>query len=180
MYKLFFHKSTIVIYDQSDKDFKHKYGHAYEQVGVVKDDANIAVIVERMKKQYGATEVVYDCHIKKKWGWRYFTEEQKETYRKMWSAKRRGRKLSAHQKERISEGKTGKRGNHTGKTHSASTKNVMSLRALGHKRNVGKKWCYDLLTGAEKRCTELPKGFVWGRNPEHELGRYLPPRAKKT
>jgi len=169
MYRLFHHNHCIVIYDKSDKEFKAKYGNSYEQVAFVKDDTAIAVIVERMKRQYNATTVTYDCHIKKKWGWKYFTDEQKASYKERWSKIRTGRPLSDHQRQRISEGKTGKRSNHSGKAHSQSTKNVMSLRAMGHKRINGLRWCHDPSTGKERRVRELIPGYLWGRNPELEL-----------
>ena len=84
---------------------------------------------------------------------------------------KKGKKLSNHQRARISEGKKGRRGNHTGHRHSKDTKDMMSLAALGHKRIAGRKWCYDLLTGKERRVIELPKGYVWGRDPEKEYAK---------
>lgn len=170
MYKLFFTDKRIVVYDKSDKEFRAKYGPSFEMVGSVKEDSSLTLVCERLKRQYNAHTVIYDCHIKNKWGWKYFTDEQKAYYRQRWSKTRAGRPLSEHQKKRISEGKTGKRGNHTGHTHSDVTKNIMSLRAMGHKRNTGSKWCYDPLTGVEKRSPVLLPGFVWGRNPELGLG----------
>jgi len=171
MFKLFFHNNTIVVYNQSDKEFKAKYGTSYEQIAVVKDDSNLTPVINKMKKQYRTGEVILDYKIKKKMGWKYFTEEQKLLYRSMMSKTRAGRPLSEHQKKRISEGKTGKRGNHTGKRHSKNTRNVMALRATGHKRNVGKKWCYDPMTGKEYRKEVLPEGMLWGRNPDLEFGK---------
>jgi hypothetical protein len=170
MYKLFFCDKRIVIYDRPDKEFKAKYGSSFEQVAVCKDDSALTIIADKMKRQYKAIDVVYDCHIKRKWGWKYFTDEQKEAYRVVMRQKKLGKPLSDHQKKRISEGKTGKRGNHTGKSHNENTKAVMSLRKLGHKSNTGRRWCHDPVNGEERMAFELPIGFVWGRNPALEIG----------
>ena len=83
MFKLFFHNNTIVVYNQSDKEFKAKYGSSFEQIAVVKDDSNLTPVINKMKKQYRTEEVILDYKIKKKMGWKYFTEEQKLLYRFM-------------------------------------------------------------------------------------------------
>lgn len=169
MYRLILNNNKIIVYDKTDKEFRIAYcndNSSHEQIGVVKESDNISPLVERMKKQYKVTEVVYDCHIKKKMGWKYFSEELKAYCRAKWSATRANRPLSDFQKKRISEGRIGKRNNHQGHFHSQNTKNIMSLRAQGHKRLVGRRWCHDPVTGKEQLVKELPEGYLLGRNPD--------------
>lgn len=174
MYRIFLHGKTIYIFDKTEKEFREAYGNGYEQIAVIKNSDNLEPVVEKLGKQYRVQDVVYDCHIKKKFGWKYHSEEVKALLREKWSQNRRNRTLSDHHRKRISEGKTGKRGSHTGCKHNEDTKILMSLKSSGHKRNAGKIWCYNPVTGQERKYNtgeEPPEGFIKGRNPDLEFGK---------
>lgn len=173
MYRLFLIDKNIIVYDKTEKEFKESYGNRYEQIFVVKDGHNIELIIDKLQKQYKANDIIYDCHIKKKFGWKYFSEEKKAEIRHKLSLARAGKPLSDLQKQRISEAKKGKPSNHTGHKHNTQTKIMMSLSAMGNKGSSGLRWCHDPITGKEKMKEELPEGYVWGRNPDVEIHKNL-------
>lgn len=170
MHRLIQHQNSIIVYDKSDKEFRAKYGMMGEVLTYVKDQSNLTSVITKTKNQYKIDSVIMDCHIKKKFGWKYWSDDMKAHHRKLWSELKTGVPKSEYQRRRISEGKKGKRGNHSGHLHTNTTKNIISLRAMGHKRNVGMKWCYDPYTGRERRGKELIPGYIWGRNPENVNG----------
>lgn len=173
MYKLILFKGDMVVYDRADKDFRSKYGSMGEQVGVVKDDASISVIVERLKKTYAFNDIIYDCHIKKKTGWKYFTPEQKELVRAKMRAAKLGKKYSQAQRDAMAAAKIGKRSNFAGHQLSEQAKATMALRKLGNTHSRGTRWAHHVETFEEikiKAGAPLPPNFVYGRDPSKGLG----------
>lgn len=164
-------EQKLICYDKTVKEFRIKYGVQYEQVSVIKDAHNLEHVIDRLADQYKALSIVYDCHIKKKFGWKYWSDDQKERLRALWSKQRAGRKMSDFQKAQISKALKG-RSNHTGKKHRQDTKENLALRALGHTRNRGRRWCYDPDTKVERFVLgDIPDGYVLGRNPDLECAK---------
>lgn len=168
MLRIFLLNSHIYVYDKTEKEFKDRYGPGYEQISIISNPDSLDQVLDKLRKTYKPKDVVFDFHRKKKFGWKYFDENMRAKIKDAMSKAHTGRKRDADHIAAISASRKG-RGCFKGKTHSEDTKKVMSLKAKGHKRLVGLKWCHDPKTGKERRVTELPPEFRWGRNPELEL-----------
>lgn len=175
MYRFILQGKKIYVFDKTDKEFREKYGTGFEQIGTVRDRDSIDAVKEKLVKQYRAEEVIMDCYIKRKSGWKYWSEETKAEVRKKLSELRRNRPLSELQIKRISEAKKGMPSNHAGHKHTETTKNIQSLRNKGMKLRLGSKWCHNPVTGKETTVKDgkLPEGYIWGRNPELEVEKNL-------
>lgn len=175
MYRFILYEKKIYVFDRTDKEFKEKYGKNFELIGSVKESDNIDTVASKLVKQYRAEEVIRDCFIKRKFGYKYWSEETKARVRATWSKNRSKRKLSEHHVKRISEGRTGRKGNHTGHPHSEETKNILALRMTGNKAGLGTRWCHNPETKKERMVRgDLPEGFVWGRDPDLEIHKGFP------
>jgi hypothetical protein len=171
MYRFILQGKKIYVFDKTDKEFRDKYGNAFEQIGVVKDRDSIDPVKEKLQKQYRAEEVIMDCYLKRKCGWKYWSEETKAMVRQKMSEAKRNKTLSEYQRMRMSEAKKGQPNNHAGHKHSETTKNIQALRRKGVKTRQGMKWCHNPITKQESAAYEnaLPEGFVWGRSPDLEV-----------
>lgn len=165
MYRIYFVDKKIVVYDKPEKEFKVKYGNCFEQISIVKDQDNIDNVTKKLLQQYKASEIILDCKIKKKFGWKYFTEEMKESNRKKLSEALKNKVRSQEHCKAISEGKKGM-AFFTGKHHSQEAKEKISKGRQGRIINTGKKWAHNPITGHEKFVFELPEGYIYGRSPE--------------
>lgn len=175
MYRFILFEKKIYVYDKSDKDFREKYGKNFEQIGTVKDRDSIDTVAEKLSKQYKCTEIIKDCHIKRKSGWKYYSDELKAQIRESMSKTRRGKALTEQQKQSMSKSKLGKRSNNYGKKRPEVANNITSLRQLGNKAGLGTRWCHNPVTKKERMVREvLPEGFVWGRDPDLEVHRTFP------
>jgi len=163
MIRIYLVGQALVCFDKGESEFKSKYGRNHEQVGIIKDTSNLQTVLEKLQKQYRTTELVKDVHIKRRFGWCYKTEEQKAATRQKMSEVKLGRPRRQWVKDKISEARKGK-GNFTGKKHSAYAKKAIAFSRRGKNPVEGKRWCHDPITGKELRSTELPKGFIWGRD----------------
>jgi len=163
MIRIYLVGQQLVCFDKGEAAFKLKYGNRYEQVGTVKDTANIQQVLSKLKRQYGIEDMVLDVHIKRKVGWCYKTEEQKLATRRKMSEVRIGRPRRQWIKDKISEARKGK-GNFTGKKHTEFAKKAIAFSRKGKNPVQGLRWCHNPITGKELRSTELPEGFIWGRD----------------
>lgn len=164
MVKVWFGQGKLIIYEGIDKDFKSKYGHSYEQIDVIKDKDNIEVVMERLNRSYKG-EWIHDYKVKKRFGWKYWSDELKEQIRRNISKAHSGKPRSEKWKKVRSENMKGK-SIFKGQKHSEDTKRAIGLSRMGVDPIKGKRWCHDPATGQEKRVYELPEGYLWGRNPE--------------
>lgn len=153
----------LVCYDKGENQFKQKYGRNYEQIGIVKDVSNLETSISKLKKQYKVSEVIQDVHIKRKFGWCYWSEEKKAEIRQKMSDVRIGRPRRQWIKDKISESRKGK-GNFAGKKHSEFAKKSIAFSRKGKDPIGSKRWCHNPITGKELRAIELPEGFIWGRD----------------
>jgi len=164
MFRIFLFEKKLIVYDKSEKEFRQKYGTNYEQISSVKDQDNIDSACEKLLKQYNAQEVVKDCHIKKKFGWKWYSDEVKEKVsRNISIAMTRYKKTKEHG-EAISKGKKGK--SIKGHPTSEHTKKLIAFSKKGFDPIQGRKWMHNPLTGQESRGYELKEGMIWGRSPE--------------
>lgn len=163
MIRIYLIDKQLVCFDKGETAFKQKYGNNHEQVGIVKDVSNLTTVLEKLSKQYKTVELVQDVHIKRRVGWCYKTEEQKAATRTKMSEVRLGRPRRQWIKDKISESRKGK-GNFTGKKHSEFAKKAIAFARRGKNPVKGLRWCHNPITGKELRSTELPEGFIWGRD----------------
>jgi hypothetical protein len=167
MFKVYLTAKKIVVFDRSEKEFKAIYGNSFEQISVIKDQDNIDSVCEKLLKQYKAEEVVKDCKIKKKFGWKYWPKELQEVIRTNMSIAMKRYKKTKEHGESISRGKKLKpAATFKGKKHSEHTKKKIAHAKRGVDPIKGKKWMHDPLTGKELRAYELQENMIWGRSPE--------------
>ena len=164
MYRIILFENKIYVFDKSEKEFRQKYGSNFEQLSSIKDQDNIDQACEKLLKQYKAEEIIKDCHIKKRFGWKYHSDEIKEKVSKNISIAMTRYKKTKEHGEAISRGKKGKP--IKGHALSEHTKKLISFAKKGFDPIKGKKWMHNPLTGEEKRDYELKEGMVWGRSPE--------------
>jgi hypothetical protein len=155
---------TLVCYDKDVKAFRDIYGKVYELLDTLKDNRNIHDRIEQLRKTYKFVEILFDCKVGRKFGWRFFNDETKERIREGVRAYRTGRKWDSETKDKISRKRKGK-GNHNTR-HRLESRMMTSLSMKGNTNVKGLRWAYNPFTGKEKRVHDLPEGFVWGRSPE--------------
>lgn len=176
MYRIFLYKKDFVITDLSERDFKQKYVGTYEQIGVFKELDNLELAIDKLIKTYKPSDIIHDYHVKKKWGWKYFTEEQREDYRKRISESLKKYKKTEEHKRNLSIACRNQK-NFKGKKHTSATKARISFARRGVNPIKGRRWMHNPTTGEEKRAFELHPGMVWGRSPE--IVDYLKPRNRR-
>jgi hypothetical protein len=154
--------------DRGDKQFITDYGTGWEKVSVIRDSRNYDIAIEKIKRQYNATEVIRDCVIAARLGWRYMTEEQRIRMVQAVKAANTGKPRSDEVKARISATMKGRPSNSKGHVKSETSKRMVALARIGKDPIKGKKWAHCPVYGSEKRLYEgeLPEGWKWGRTPE--------------
>ena len=165
MFRIFLQKSNFVITDLTEKEFKIKYLGSYEQIGIFKELDNLEIAIEKLIKTYNPEDIIHDYHVKKKWGWKYFTEEQREDYRKRISESLKLYKKTDEHKKNLSDSCKSLR-NHKGKKHTSLTKARIAFTRRGQDPIKGRKWMHNPYSGKESRGYELKPGMIWGRSPE--------------
>jgi NUMOD3 motif len=157
---------TIRTSDKGDKHFYTEHGRAWERIASIKDSSNYSTVIDKLKKQYNVENVFEDVVLKKKLGWKYYTDEQKA---RMVAAVKRvntGRKMSNETKEKMSRAKRGRPSNAKGSKKSAFSKSLVAVARMGKSTVNGLRWCHHPDSGQEGRKRELPTGWAWGRSPE--------------
>jgi hypothetical protein len=152
--------------DRGDKLFFLDHGRDWERVATIKDSGNYASVIDRLKKQYNATDVFEDAIVKKKWGWKYFTDDEKMKMVAAVKLANTGKTMSDSTKAKMAHAKRGKPSNARGSRKSALGKALVSMARMGKPTTTGLKWCHHPITGEEGRKRELPAEWVWGRSPE--------------
>ena len=168
MINVYLRESTLVAHDKGDKLFLTAYGRGWEKVSVIKDSRNYDRVIDRLKAQYKATDVIKECVTANKIGWHYMTEEQKMKTIAAIKAANTGRARTDAVKAKISATMKGKVSNSKGHVKSSLSKRMIAVARIGKDPIKGKKWAHCPLTGSEKRLYEgdLPEGWKWGRTPE--------------
>jgi len=164
MFKVFLYNKNLIVHDKTEKEFRQKYGNNFEQITIIKDVSNIDIVCEKLSKQYKA-EIVKDFYIKKKIGWKYWSDELKEQIRENISYSLKRYKRTKEHSESISRYRKGKSIFH-GQQHSEHTKKLISFARKGKDPIQGRKWMHNPFTGKERRGFQLEDGMVWGRSPE--------------
>jgi hypothetical protein len=167
--KIFLVNNTDLVCCQDELSvFREKYGRRFELVDTIKDSRNLEDVLPRLAKLYNANDIIIDCHVEKRWGWRYMSQEQRDHFVQAIKAYRTGRPWSQEVKDKISASRKGK-GNFEGKKHTPTTKMMMAMAKVGKPGACkGRVYCHDPITGKHKRLipgSELPEGFVWGCAP---------------
>lgn len=152
--------------DRGDKLFYTDWGRDWEKVATIKDSGNYTSVIDRLKKQYNCTEVYEGCVVKKKWGWKYFTEDEKMKMVNAVKAANTGKVHTESTRAKMAAAKKGKRSNAFGSRKGPLSKTLVSIARMGKSTVNGLKWCHHPKTGDEGRKRELPDGWVWGRSPE--------------
>jgi len=165
MFRIFLIEKKLIVYDKSEKEFREKYGTNYEQIFSVKDQDNIDSACEKLFKQYNAQEVVKDCHIKKKIGWKYWSDEMKKQISNNISFALKRYVRTKEHSESISKYRKGK-SIFEGQKHSEHTKKLIAFARKGRDPIQGRRWMHNPITGKERRGFELEEGMIWGRSPE--------------
>jgi len=166
MYRIYLVNKQIVVFDKPEKKLREKYGNSFEQIGTVKDQDNIDSVTGKLAKSYNVNDIVLDCKIKKKFGWKFWDKDTQELIRvKISEALKKYEKTPEH-RANISKGQKNLQ-NFKGKKHTEETKARISWANKGRDTIKGRKWMHDPFTGKEKRGYELEKGMIWGRN--HDL-----------
>lgn len=167
MYRIYLINNQIIVFDKPEKELKEKYGNLFEQIGTVKDQDNIDSVANKLLLSYKASEIILDCKIKKKFGWKYWDDETKQLNRKKISESlKKYKKTDEHKKNLSKSAKNISR--FAGKKHTEETKARQSWANRGRDPIKGKKWMFNPITGKEKRGYELEPGMHWGRNPEQK------------
>lgn len=168
MINVYLRQSTLIAHDKGDKLFSTAYGRGWEKVSVIKDSRNYDRVIDRLKAQYKATEVIKECYTAPKIGWRYMTEEDKVKTIAAIKAANTGRARTDDVKSKISATMTGRPSNSKGHVKSDLSKRLVAIARIGKDPIKGKKWAHCPITGTEKRIYEsdLPQGWRMGRTPE--------------
>ena len=165
MFRIYLVNKVLVVYDKSEKEFREKYGNSFEQISVVKDQDNIEPVTNKLKQTYKATDVLLDCKIKKKFGWKFWDKETQELIRKKISEALKNYEKTEEHRANLSKGLKHVK-NFKGKKHTEETKARLAWANKGKNPIKNKKWMYNPITGEERRAEELLPGMIWGRNPE--------------
>jgi hypothetical protein len=164
MYRVFLQQRKLIVVESTEKEFRQKYPGPYELVQAVAEYDNLVKVIERLKKDYRAEEVINDYQELKRWGWKYFTEEIK----KKWLEAKIGKPRPKESNAKVSAKMKGK-SNFEGRRHKELTKIMIASHRYGKPSiQKGQRWCHHPETGAELRCFEeqKPTSFRWGRSPE--------------
>lgn len=164
MFRVFITNNKLIVFDKTEKEFRQKYGNNFEQVTIVKEESNIDSVCEKLSRQYKA-EVIKDYHIKKKLGWKYWSDDLKQQISTNISIALKRYKKTKEHVENMSKSRMGK-AKFKGKKHSAHSKMLISFAKKGQDSIKGRKWMHNPYSGKEKRGYELEEGMIWGRSPE--------------
>lgn len=163
---VYMRNKTLRTDDRGDKQFFQDWGRDWEKVATIKDSGNYTAVIDRLKKQYNCTELIEGCVVKKKWGWRYFTPEEKAKMVDAVKAANTGKVMSDETRAKMSAAKKGKPSNAKGSKKSNMGKALVAMARMGKSTVGGLRWCHHPMVGTEKRLRSLPEGWVWGRSPE--------------
>lgn len=163
--RIFLKNKQLIVTKKTEKEFRLAFGMPFELVQTLKDETNADSAAEKLKSFYRGCEIVFDGATKKKWGWKYFSEDLKEYTRQRLKETKVGVERDAATKLKISFSRRGK-GNFQGKRHNAITKLVIAEKRFGKSRVTGLRWAHEPYSGKEIRTITLPEGYYWGRNPE--------------
>lgn len=166
MINVYLRDRTLIAHDKGDKLFTTDHGRGWEKVSTIKDSANYDTVIERLVKQYNATEVVKECTTRAKIGWKYMTESQRARTIKALKAVHTGKDVSEQSKAKMAAAKRGRESNAKGSKKSAMSRTLVSIARMGNSTVTGLTWCHCPTTGKEGRKRELPVGWAWGRSPE--------------
>lgn len=157
---------TLRTSDKGDKQFYTDWGRSWEKVATIKDSGNYTSVIDRLKKQYNVSDVFEDAIVKKKWGWKYFTAEEKMKMVAAVKLANTGKVHTDTTKAKMRAAKVGKPSNARGSKKSPTGKALVAMARMGKSTVVGLRWCHCPKMGYEGRKRELPEGWVWGRSPE--------------
>ena len=157
---------TLRTSDKGDKQFYIDHGRMWEKVATIKDSGNYTSVIDRLKKQYNVSDLYEDAIVKKRWGWKYFTEEQKMKMVSAVKAANTGKVMSDETKAKMRAAKLGRASNALGSRKGALSKTLVAIARMGKSTVNGLRWCHCPKAGYEGRKRELPQGWVWGRSPE--------------
>lgn len=174
--RIFLQNKKLVVTKKTEKEFREHFGKQYELVQTLKDETNAELSAQKLTSFYRGCEIVFDGLMKKKWGWRYFTEELKEFVRQRLRETKIGVKRDQATKLKISFARRGK-GNFRGKKHNTITKLVIAEKRIGKSRVTGLRWAHEPYSGKEIRTLTLPDGYYWGRSPEFKDWIHLPKQS---
>lgn len=163
--RIFIKDKKLVVTKKTEKEFKQAFGAPYELVQTVKDETNAEISANKLLSFYRGYVIEFDGLMKKKWGWRYFTDELKSFVRKRLRDTKVGVKRDQATKLKISFSRRGK-GNFQGKKHNPISKMIIAEKRIGKSRVSGLRWAHEPYSGKEIRTLTLPEGYFWGRNPE--------------
>lgn len=163
--RIFLKNKKLIVTKKTEKEFKDIFGTPYELVQTVKDETNAELSAKKLLSFYRGCDIEYDSIVKRKWGWRYFTEELKEFVRRRLRETKTGVKRNQATKLKISFSRRG-RGNFQGKKHNPISKMIIAEKRMGKSRVSGLRWAHEPYSGKEIRTLILPQGYFWGRNPE--------------
>ena len=163
---VYYRQNTLRTDDRGDKLFFSDYGRDWERVATIRDSHNYPAVIDRLKKQYNCTELLEGCIVKKKWGWRYFTPDEKAKMVAAVKAANTGKVMSDSTKSKMAAAKRGRPSNALGSRKGPMSRALVSVARIGKSTVAGKRWCHCPLTGKELRSSELPTGWRWGRTPE--------------
>jgi hypothetical protein len=163
MYRVFLQSKSLIVVETTEKEFRQNYPGSYELIQAVAEYDNIEKVVARLQKDYRVQHVIHDYAQKKRWGWKYFTDEVK---RRCIEA-RIGKPRPAESNAKVSAKMKGT-SNFQGRRHQRMTKIMIASKRYGNSTIKGQRWCHHPETGKELRRFEedLPTGFRWGRSPE--------------
>lgn len=161
MYGFYVNYSTkqLIISNLVQDRVRKKYGNKIELVNSVKDKESLALVKERVIRNFRGFEIV-ELLEKPKY---IMTPEHKQAL----INSKLGKPRSEEVKRKISQTKKGKVSNFKGKTHSYETKRVMAARKLGNKHAQDLIWIYNPDTDDEAKVRsrkDIPKGYSEGRD----------------
>lgn len=165
MYRIYLINNQVVVFDKPEKELREKYGNSFEQIGTIKDQDNIDLVTGKLAKTYNASDIVLDCKIKKKFGWKFWDKNTQELIRRKISEALKKYEKTEEHRANLSKGLKHVK-NFKGKKHTEETKARQAWANRGRDPIKGKMWMHDPFTGKEKRGYELEKGMVWGRNSD--------------
>lgn len=163
--RIFLKDKKLFVTKKTEKEFKETFGRPYELVQTLKDETNAEQSAQKLMSFYRGCEIIFDGSVKKKWGWRYFSDDLKAFVRKRLKETKTGIKRDQATKLKISFSRRGK-GNFEGKKHTPISKMIIAEKRIGKSRVTGLRWAHDPYTGKEVRTIVLPEGYYWGRTSE--------------
>ena len=156
---LFQKEKKILISDYPLSTIRRRFGHRFEILTNVKDENNLEVIKERVKRQYPKLEFVTEIRTKV-----VFTDEIRNKIRQKKLGRSRCEVFKNKMRIRFKGVSFFK-----GFKHKEDFKEFMSKKMKNNQINKGLFWIHNPATGQEKRIkdrSQMPLGFRLGRNYE--------------